>query len=277
MPMLTSNSGSILTPEDVGTLLVRPALAMSAAADCSTVINTASPYYRIPVVNADPQAAWVAEGQEIAPSDADLDEVTVSPAKVAGLTIISRELANDSSPAAAGVVGDGLARDIARKVDQAYFGDLAAPAPSGLESLTTASAIGTGTWDNLDLFAAALINAERHDTVVTRFVAAPDTVLALSLIRKQAESNELLLGADPTSPTRRTIQGVPLLSSPAVAPNTVWAIPAARAHLVIREGATIDVDTSVFFTSDRVAVRAVMRVGFGFTDPAAITKITRGA
>jgi hypothetical protein len=43
----------------------------------------------------------VAEGAEITPSDPKLPELTVTPAKVAGLTIISRELADDSSPAAA--------------------------------------------------------------------------------------------------------------------------------------------------------------------------------
>ena len=33
--------------------------------------------------------------------------------------------------------------------------------------------------------------------------------------------------------------------------------------------------TSVFFTSDRVAVRATLRVSFGFTYPLAVVKITK--
>lgn len=34
---------------------------------------------------------------------------------------VSRELADDSNPAAANVVGQGLARDIARRVDRAFY------------------------------------------------------------------------------------------------------------------------------------------------------------
>jgi hypothetical protein len=49
----------------------------------------------------------------------------VTPPKVAGLTIISRELADDSKTAAQ-VVGGGLARHIARRIDQAAFAGLAA-------------------------------------------------------------------------------------------------------------------------------------------------------
>jgi hypothetical protein len=47
--------------------------------------------------------------------------LTVTPPKVAGLTFISRESADDSKSAAAQVVRDGLARDIARRIDQAVF------------------------------------------------------------------------------------------------------------------------------------------------------------
>jgi hypothetical protein len=45
---------------------------------------------RRPVVAADPSAAWVAEGAATPATDADLDEVIVTPSKVAGLTVISR-------------------------------------------------------------------------------------------------------------------------------------------------------------------------------------------
>lgn len=67
---------------------------------------------------------------------------------------------------------------------------------------------------------------------------------------------------------------LPLLTCPNVPTGTVWGIPADLALLVIREDAEVTTDSSVFFTSDRVAVRAIMRVGFGFPHPTGITKIT---
>jgi HK97 family phage major capsid protein len=76
--------------------------------------------------------------------------LTVTPPKVAGLTIISRESADDSNSAAAQVVGDGLARDIARRIYQAVFAGLASPAPAGLTTLsgvqTYVNANASRTW-----------------------------------------------------------------------------------------------------------------------------------
>jgi hypothetical protein len=53
----------------------------------STVtVSTSANRYRIPTPTADPTAAWVAEGAEIPISDPTLAELSVTPAKVAGLT-----------------------------------------------------------------------------------------------------------------------------------------------------------------------------------------------
>ena len=90
----------------------------------------------------------VAEGDEITPSDATIPEVNVVPSKLAGLSIISSELANDTSPEAATAAGDGLARDISRKLDAAFFGTMSAPAQSGLGALS-----GVSTYVNAGAFA----------------------------------------------------------------------------------------------------------------------------
>jgi len=76
-------------------------------------------------------------------------------------------------------------------------------------------------------------------------------------------------------PTTPPIGGVPLYSSPAVAADTVWALPAEHVLFVVRADATVVSDSSVMFTSDRVAIRCTMRVSYAFTQPLAITKITK--
>ena len=269
-----TNGASILTPEEVSTLLVLPAMGASIAAQVSTVVHTGSKDFRLPIVQQDPTAAWVAEGQEISPSDATLAELTVTPSKVAGLSIITNELANDSTPEAAAVVGDGLARDIARKVDAAYFGTTAPNAPAGLGSLTAVSVVDTGTAiANTDVYAEALSKAEQVGATITSFVANPADALALAKVKKATGSNEPLLGNDPTSPTSRTILGVPLYVSPAVAAGTIWGIDKARSYVIVREDASVEADASPYFTSDRTAIRATMRVGFGFPHPAALVRL----
>jgi HK97 family phage major capsid protein len=276
MTMTRANGAVILTPAQVAELLVQPVGAESVAMQVATVVNTSSSVYRIPMVTADPQAAWVSEGDEIAPSDAVLSEEDVHPSKVAGLTIVTRELAEDSSPEAAATVGQGLARDIARKVDAAFFGNLASPAPAGLGSLAVSAgnvqAVAAGTaFTSLDPFAEAQSKAENVGATLTSFVANPVDALALATLKVSTGSNQTLLGG------QRAINGVQLLVSPSVAAGTIWGIPQDRAVVVVREDAEITTDTSVFFTSDRVAVRAICRIGFGFPHLAGLIKITKGA
>jgi len=275
MAMTTAtNDVAALLPDQIGDLIVQPVEAESTAMQVSTVVRTGSHKYRIPLVLEDPSAAWVAEGAEITADDANVDELDVIPAKVAGLTIVTRELAEDSSPAAAEVVGQGLARDIARKIDGAFFSSLASPAPDGLPDLAGVSDVDAGgAWANADPFVEAIFAAEAVGAVLTSFVANPADALALMSLKAATGSNQPLLGVDPSVPTRRSIQGVALWTSPFVAEGTVWGVPQARVQIVLRDDVRLEVDRSVYFTSDRVAVKATMRVGFGFVHPAAVVKV----
>ncbi|GAB3603296.1 hypothetical protein GCM10027586_06280 [Kineococcus gypseus] len=263
-----------ISTEDIGPLVIQPVTAGSIAFETSTTVTTSGFTFRVPLVTDDPTAAWVAEGQDIPVSDADLDELTITPRKVAGLTIISRELADDSSPAAAAVVGEGLARDIARRVDQAWFAALPAPAPSGLAALSGIQTVtATGGFTNLDAFAEAVSKAEQVGAQVTSFVTHPSTALALAKIKTADGSPVPLLGQDPTAAGQRRILGVELRTSPAVAAGTVWGYDRSRVWTVLRDDVTLDVDRSRYFESDRVAIRATMRVGFAFGHPQSVVKV----
>lgn len=138
----TTNASAILAPELVGPLLIQPLQTISVAAQVATVVNVHAHSFRVPVVAEDPSAAWVREGEEITPSDMTLTESVADLRKLAGLTVITNELRDDTNPAAAAVVGDGLARDISRKLDAAFFGEL--PAPAGLAALTGVTTIDAG-------------------------------------------------------------------------------------------------------------------------------------
>lgn len=275
MAMYTSADGiGGILPEQYGPLVVEPVTRQSVAMQVSTVLATGQHTMNIPRVTEDPSAAWVAEGGEITADDGALAELSVTPRKVAGLTIVSRELADDSTPGALKIVGDGLARSIADQVDRAFFGALAAPAPSGLESLTGVTTItGPTAWEDLDPFAAAISAAEGHGAVITSFVANPADALALSQLKESTGSRRPLLGSDPTAPTRRVVQGVPLLTSPRVTAGTVWALPKERTFVVRRQDVSMELSKDAYFTTDRVAVRAIMRVTFAFPHEAAIVRV----
>lgn len=279
MSFLTSTLGtSGLLPEDYAPLIVEPVREAATAlnANVSTVIYTLNHSMHVPVINADASASWLTEAQEIAPSDPTVTDIEVVPAKVGGLTVISRELATDSSPAAAGLIGEGLARSIARQIDRAYFGALPAPAPSGLAALADADVhrvlAGTAPTD-LDAFAEAQSLVEQDGTVISAFVASPADALKLAQLKSATGWATPLLGSDPVEPTQRVIFGVPLIVCPTMANGNVYGLASQRNVVVMREDVTLAVSADSHFTSDQIAVRATMRVGFAFTTPQAIARI----
>ena len=50
------------------------------------------------------------------------------------------------------------------------------------------------------------------------------------------------------------------------------ALDSSRVWLVLRDDTTVEADRSVFFTSDRAAVKAIMRVGFGLVHAASSSR-----
>jgi HK97 family phage major capsid protein len=265
---------SILRPEQVGPLVVEPVDRESVAITVSTLVSTESASFRIPKVTEDVPAGWYAEAAEINETSPATDEIDVVPRKLAALTVISNELATDSSPAAQQVVGDSIARSLARNLDVAYFGAAAGEAPDGLEDLEGVNDINAGSaFEDLDPFAEAIAAADAEGRTLTGFVAHPDDSLTLAQLKAEDGSNRPLLG-DPIDGTRRQILGVPLYVSPAVTAGTVWGIPRTVAMVVRRSDVQLVVDRSRYFERDSIGVRATMRVAFGFPHEAALQKVT---
>jgi len=149
-PLLTVTTAGF-PPRDVGPLFIQPLLLATAFGQVATKRVTPMHYYRIPIIATDPVAQWVAEGAEIVPSDPVLQELLITPSKVAGLTIVSSEMANDSDPAVAALIGEGLARGLASRVDQAAFSGLASPAAPGLTTLSGVQTyVAAGAFANLE-------------------------------------------------------------------------------------------------------------------------------
>lgn len=262
MPLYTTTATvSGLTPADYGPLITEPMRRASVAMQVATVAATGSTHFHVPVLRQDAGSAFVAEGAEIAEQDAVIDEITVTPAKVAALNIVSRELATDSSPAAAQVVGDSMAQSLANTTDAAFFGALAAPAPSGLESLTTTATAGTvGTAiGNLDVFAEAISLVQQDGAEVTAFCLNPTDWLHVAQLKVGDSYNVPLLGTDAAAGTARTVLGIPAMVSKHVTAGTCWALAQPRVMVIQREDVTLDIDSSAYFSSDRVGVRATMR------------------
>ncbi|GHP16748.1 hypothetical protein RN2511_014840 [Rhodococcus sp. NKCM2511] len=271
----TATAVPLLTAAQLHELLIQPVLAESVAAQVSRVVLTNTAEYRVPIITDDPAASWVAEGAEVPIDDLGVDELIIKAHKLIGLSFATNELLADSGPDAAAEVGRGIARDIAKRIDLAYFGASVANGPSGLAGLSGVQAVDAGDdFDGLDWADDALMLAESVGATVGAFVTSPAVALKLAKLKAGAGSNVKLLGSDPTAPTKRLISGVPLYVSAAVGEGTVWSIPTDRAIVTLREDATVETDKSVAFTSDRTAIRCKTRVGVGFPHPQAVVKVS---
>jgi HK97 family phage major capsid protein len=276
MAVYTSATGApAWLPIDTALLVEIPFFESSVAAQVSTRRVTPSHTYRVPIFVTDPVSAFVSEGSELAVSDPVLAELSVSPAKVGVITVVSREMADDSDPAIAEQIGRAQGRDAARRYDQAVFAGLASPAPTGLTTLSGISTVvDAGAFADLDAFAAAISKAAVVGAKLTHFVTTPAVSLALAQVKQATGSNMPLLASDVTAPGAQTVFGVPLLTSEFCAANTVWGVDSSRLYTIVRADSTTEADRSVYFTSDRVALKTTMRVALAVANAASVVKIT---
>lgn len=275
MSQNTSNAAAILKPEEVEDLIVRPLMEESVALQAASVVRTGSKSTRFPIVTGRPAAAWTLEAEEIDIVEATFTEIEVTPSKLAAITPISSELAADSDPSATKEVGRLIVADLKAKLDDAFFAATTANGPAGLGSVAATVTYAGETISDTDPFVEAISKAEALGVNIGQLnlVGNPTDVLAVARVKRAVDSNEPLLGVDASSPTKRSIAGVPLWSSSHAPAGTFWLIPRDRVFAVVRNDFELTVDSSVFFTSDRIAVRAKVRVGFGFPHPAAVGAI----
>lgn len=274
MTMNTAGNSGVLPPE-YGQLIVEPMTQMSVALQVATVINTTAHDFHFPRVNSDVTAEWTAEGATIASSDAATDSYVVTPKKLASLTTVTNELINDSSPAAQEIVGQSIAREMARKLDAAFFGSLPAPAPAGLGSLTGTLVVDTGgAITNADPFIDGQMEIEASGAALTAWVTSPATARAIAKIKQTADSNVPLVSPDVSAPSGRTLLGVPLYVTAAVQDGTVWGISKADVFVVMRQDVEIATSSGgSTFAADSTDIRGVMRVAPAFPRLESIVKL----
>jgi HK97 family phage major capsid protein len=262
------------TPEDYGKLVDLVIAEKSIAFQAGTVVKTENESIRFPMLKADPAVGWYAENTQITLTDPTTDELVVTPKAVKGLTQISNEAASDSNPAVADQIGRGLARNVAKKIDAAFFGNTVVNGPSGLLSLAGVNVVDTGTVTlaSLDAFHQAKADALADGAELSVFILAPDVALALSKAKQATGSNMGLLDANGVG-DGITLAGVPVLVSTDVAAGNAWGLDGSQVMVVQRTGTKVVRSIDAAFDFDAVQVRATARVSFGFANPAGVVRM----
>lgn len=265
MTFLTSAAGNRgILPAEYSELITKPITeqALPFRPELASMLTTNKHEIIIPTVETDAAAQWVAEGAEINPDDPTLSETKIQFAKVAALTVVSSEMAKDSSPEAQKIIGDSITRSMIARINEAYIRDMPAPAPKGLLSLTTANAVSTDTsLANLDIFTEAYGMALSFGRNLTGWLVNPTDRTTIARLKDQAGSNRKLLE------NPNIIEGLPVFPNHNVPLGTAWGIDARYNFTGLRQDVELAISEQAFFSSDRLAIRATARVGFGFTDP----------
>lgn len=267
-----SNTNDAFTPYAFGKLLNKALEAEAVALKTSTVVQTDKVGMTFPIWESDPAVNWLAELATITATDGSTGGVTVIPSKVGGITRLSNELADDSSPEVAELAVGGLVNQIAHAVDTAFVGNTTTNGPSGLQSISY-STIDTGaSITNLDPFIAAIYKARSVGAKLTSWVMDPTVAEAVQKIKRTTEgSNETLIEFSANG--ELSICGLPVHTLPAVDANTLfWGIPKDRVVTVLRKDAEVDRSSDSGFYNDALDVRAITRVGIGFLHPAAVVR-----
>lgn len=263
-------------PELSGAYVDEALSAESVAYRVATLVPIDATKVRIPTYGGDPTSQWVEEGEDLDVADATLDGIDVEPKTIAVLSKISRQFFDDQGQLSTAVLA-GQGRDLGRKIDAALFGTNVSndKAPAGLRNVTGVNVISAGaSWTDLDAFAEAKFHAETLGETVNFYAAHPDDALELATLKDESGSIRPVLGPDPSQPTATSIGGVPVVVSEYVNPGDVWAIPTRHLHLVQRGQVAAEISHDAYFGSLSVALRSFARVAFGYSRPAAFSRVT---
>lgn len=231
---------------------------------------------------------WVGESKAIPMSKGDYSSVELTPLKVAGLTVISMELLEDSQPSAEMLVRDGLVEASSQRVDTTFLSTSAASAgvsPAGiLNGVTPIQASGTDLaavrTDMQSLIYPFVTN--KMATGIT-LVMNPATALALSWMYGSLDQRAF----PDINQGGGTLNGMPVVVGDNVTPgqiiairtSDVWRIGDSGIRISMSREATIeqqddptgatDTPTGVtttnltsMFQEESVAFKVVRRINF---------------
>lgn len=275
--MQRSGAQTILSPAETWDLVTEPTIGQSIARDIAQVVRMRGPSIRIPTLTDLPEPAWVPEAAKIPVGDLTFSEQTIVPQKLGVIVPITEELERDSNPEATRLVGQSIGAAFYEKLDEALVHGATLADGATIPGLATAVPAPTlvavaDSWDPGD-FTAGMAVAEARGTRVNVWLMNPaDKTEVINMAITMAGA-AAMLGVNTAGAERATMLGVPIVTTPQVPAGTIYGIPTNRVVIAVRDDLETVIDRSFLFDTWSLAVRAVLRVGVGFTDPAAIAKM----
>ncbi len=181
---------------------------------------------------------WVGQGAPTSVTKSDFASVTLTAAKAGGIVVVSRELAELSTPSAIAVMREEMLRGTQQFLD----GQFIDPAVAAVANVSPAS-ITNGAGTSASAGTSQANAATDLQTLLTAFIAANPNVENMALLMKPANAAALARATNtPTlGLTGGTIYGIPVIVSGAVGDRLI-ALDASM--ILVGDEGRIDVDIS---------------------------------
>jgi HK97 family phage major capsid protein len=257
-----------------------------------TVVETDRTTISLPHLLSDMASGWVAESAAITAADPTLENIQVTPSKAAALTVVSRELADDSDPAILEIVSNKLMRSIGLTVDLGFFeGTGASNQPRGLKNtsgitndvttMTTngsafasldplLTAIGTLEQKNVDMSKVAIVMHGRSHAELLKLKDSQNRPLSVNIL-------------DGGKGYQSSVDGIPIYISNQISTtetqgssnvaSSVYVFDASQVLFVRAHSMRVEMSYDAFFGNDQVAIRAISRVGVAVPNPLAVYRL----
>lgn len=229
-------------------------------------------------------ANWVGESKSIPVSAQDYSTVSLTPLKVAAISVVSKEILKHSSPAAEALVRNALIEACAQKVDSTFLGSAAASAgvsPAGI--LNGLSSLGSNGYT---------ADALREDIkeLYAPFITAKYDTSGLALVMHNSLAKSVSLMANALGQTEFTginANGGTLLGDRVVTghnvgtttvilldPRNIWRIGDTGVEVSVSDQATLEQDSAPQGASDTPAAASATIMSMFGTDSVAF-KVVR--
>ncbi len=229
----------------------------------ATVLNDLVGDQEIPRQTASSDAQHVAEDSALSETDAEFDDVRLTPKTVGSVTSFSRRALINATPSVEGLVRRDLAAVIANAIDfQAVLGDGSGNTPVGVvNDGATSATLATPSWAQVLAFISAIQSADA-DLGSLGWLTNPRGVTTLRSTNKVAgEAEHGFIMTEPGN-----LAGYPLLTTTAVplgdtSPDTTSIVFGSWSQLIVGYWSGIDVLVNPYsdaaYLRGRVQVRAM--------------------
>ncbi len=219
-------------------------------------------------------ANWVGESKSIPVSAQDYSTVSLTPLKVAAISVCSKELVRDSSPAAEQFIRDSLVQASSQKIDTTFVGKVAGSAgvyPAGIRygvnSLGSNGSDGDAVRADIAELYAPFI-AANYNTSGLVLVMHPARAKAVSLMANSLGQTEFpgITASGGTLLGDRVVTGHNMGSAVVmlIDPRNVWRIGDRGVEISVSDQATLEQDSSPQGAADTpTAASATLMSMFG--------------